>query len=128
MMHRIERYERELQSTEKGRELLNVILDHFDEVSKLINHNREVMVTWQRNNGAAFFSQFMKSGFDNDAIMDKEVNGVHITSLLRRMATVLQDHGSISLVNAIDRYFLGVLAYTENVNSLQQIFQKLKML
>lgn len=127
-MYRIERYERELQSTEKGRELLDVITKHVEEVGALINHNREVMVTWQRNKGALFFSQFMESGFDDNAILKKEIDGVHITSLLRRMAVVLQDHGSTPLVCAIDGYLLPVLAYAENMESLQQLFQKLRIL
>jgi hypothetical protein len=127
-MYRLERYEHELKSSEKGKEILELITCHLDEVTKLINHNRDVMVTWQRNKGAVFFSQFMGSGFDDNIILKKNVEGIQLTSLLRRMAAVLQDHGSASLVNTIDEYFLRVLAYAENVDSMQQIFQKLRTL
>jgi len=125
-MYRLEQYEHELKSTPKGKEILELITRHIDEVSALINHNREVMVTWQRNKGAIFFAQFMGSGFDDSIILKKEVSGVHLTSLVRRMAAVLQDYGSISLINAIDAYLLPVLEYTETTDSLQKLFQKLR--
>ncbi len=125
-MYRLELYEQELRSTAKGREILELITKHIDEVSRLINHNREVIVTWQRNNGAIFFSQFMGSGFDTNMAVKREVEGIHMASLIRRMAVVLQDHGSPSLVKAIDQYLLFVLAYAETSMSLQDVFQKLR--
>ena len=127
-MYRLETYEQELKATEKGREILNLIMTHIDEVTKLVNHNREVMVTWQRNKGAVFFSQFMGSGFDANAVIKKEIDGVRISSLIRRMAVVLQDYGSVSLINTIDEYFISILTYAETFESLQQIFQKLRTL
>ena len=127
-MYRLETYEQELKATEKGREILNLIMTHIDEVTKLVNHNREVMVTWQRNKGAVFFSQFMGSGFDANTVIKKEIDGVRISSLIRRMAVVLQDYGSVSLTNTIDEYFISILAYAETFESLQQIFQKLRTL
>ena len=125
-MYRIELYEQELQATATGREILALIERHFEEVSRLINHNRKVIVAWQRNKGAVFFSQFMGSGFDPEVTVKKEVDGIRLNSLIRRMAVVLQDHGSPSLVKTIDKYFLVVLGYAESCNSLNQIFQKLR--
>ena len=117
-MYRLETYEQELKATEKGRAILDLIITHIDEVTKLVNHNREVMVTWQRNKGAVFFSQFMASGFDTNAIIKKEIDGVQISSLIRRMAVVLQDYGSASLINTIDEYFISILEYAETFESL----------
>lgn len=125
-MYRLELYENELRSTEKGRDILNLIMQHVEEVSRLINHHREVMVTWQRNKGAIFFSQFMGSAFDQGMIVKKELDGIYLPSLIRRMAVVLQDHGSEKLRKAIDQYFLLIMTYAENCHSLQQIFQKLR--
>lgn len=125
-MYRLERYEHELKSTPKGKEILELIMRHVEEVSTLINHNRAVMVTWQRNKGATFFSQFMASGFDETIPFKKEVDGILLASLVRRMASVLQDHGSVSLVNAIDANLVPVLTYAETTDSLQQLFQKLR--
>jgi len=125
-MYRIELYERELQSTSKGREILGLITKHVEEVSRLINHNRDVTVTWQRNKGPLFFTQFMGSGFDNTVVLKKENENVHLSSLIRRMAVVLQDYGSRSLVETIDTYLLTVLEYSETCDSLKQLFEKLR--
>lgn len=124
-MYRIELYEKELQSTSKGREILELITKHIDEVSRLINHNRDVTVTWQRNKGPLFFTQFMGSGFDT-AVLKKENENVSLASLIRRMAVVFQDYGSRSLVETIDMYLLTVLEYTEMCDSLKQLFEKLR--
>jgi len=125
-MYRIELYERELRSTSKGREILSLITKHIEEVSRLINHNRDVTVTWQRNKGPQFFTQFMGSGFDTSVVLKKENEHVSLASLIRRMAVVLQDYGSRSLVETIDTYLLIVLEYTETCDSLKQLFEKLK--
>ena len=125
-MYRLESYEHELKSTKKGREVLELIMTHIDEVNRLINHNREVIVTWQKNKGAVFFSQFMGSAFNSGMIMKKEMEGIYLPALIRRMAVVLQDHGSEKLRKTIDEYFLLILEYAENCDSLQQVFQKLR--
>ena len=125
-MYRIEPYEQELNSTAIGREILALITGHFEEVGRLINHNRHVIVTWQRNKGADFFAQLMGSGFDREIMVRKEIDGIQLTSLVRRMAVVLGDHGSPSLVKTIDKYSLVVLEYAESCNSLADVFQKLR--
>jgi hypothetical protein len=125
-MYRLEEYEKELRSTKRGREILGFIMQHVTEMTRLINHNREVMLTWQRNKGAVFFSQFMGSGFDSGITMKKEMDGVYLSSLIRRMAVVLQDYGSSELRKAIDQYFLLILTHAENYESLQQIFKKIR--
>jgi hypothetical protein len=127
-MYRLEQYELELRSTAKGCEILEYLITHVAEVSRLINHNREVMVTWQRNKGAVFFADFMRTGFDADETMKKEIDGINLTSLIRRMAVVLQDHGSPELTKAIDQHLVLVLNYAEEVGSLKQVFQTLRAL
>jgi hypothetical protein len=125
-MYRLEPYEKELQSTPRGRAISQLIDRHMGEVNWLINNNREVMVTWQRNKGPLFFSQFMATGFNAQEKMTKEIDGIPLGSLIRRMAVVLQDHGSPSLVQAIDEHLLLVLAYAHQCDSLHQIFQNLQ--
>lgn len=125
-MYRIEIYEEELRSSKQGREILQLIMIHVDEVNRLINHNREVMVTWQRNKGAVFFSKFMGSGFNAGTVINKEEGPVRLSSLIRRMAVVLQDYSSKELSEVIDKYFLLVLEYAENCDSLHGIFKKIR--
>jgi len=125
-MYRIEAFEEELRSTAEGRHILELLGCHFEEVTRLINHNRHVVVTWQRNKGADFLSQWLGSGFDSEVAVKKEIDGIQLTSLIRRMAVVLQDHGSPSLVKTIDKYSLVVLGYAESCNSLAEVFEKLR--
>ena len=125
-MYRIETYEHELKATAAGREILQLITTHADEVNRLINNNRAVMLTWQRNKGAVFFSGFLESGFDKDIMVTKETGGISLSSMVRRMAVVLQDHGSPVLSKTIDRYLMLVLSYSENEASLYQVFQKIR--
>jgi hypothetical protein len=125
-MYKLELYEKELNATAKGREILNIAMQHVEEINRLINHNREVMVTWKRNKGPEFFMQFMGSGFDQLAVVTKEMDGISLRSLIRRMVVVLQDNGSRDLVTAIDQHLLLVLEYTTTCHSLHQIFQKLR--
>jgi hypothetical protein len=125
-MYRLEIFEYELRATSGGREILKVIKEHIEELIQLINHNREVLVTWKRNNGPLFFSQIMGSGFNTDIIIQKEIKGVKLSTLARRMAVVLQDYGSASLAKAIDEHLLLVLEYSRSCNSLQEIFKKIR--
>jgi hypothetical protein len=113
----MEEYEQELKSTKKGREILTLVMLHVDEVSRLVNHNREVMVTWQRNKG---------TGFDTNAVMKKEIDGVSLDALIRRMAVVLQDYGSKALSEIIDEYLLTILIYAEKCDSLHELFRKIR--
>ena len=125
-MYKLELYEKELQATSKGREILNIIIQYAEEVTALINQNREVMVVWQRNKGPLFFTDIMGSGFNQDIIVKKEIQGKSLVSLIRRMAVVLQDYGSSGLKRAIDTHYLLVLEYAQSCDSLGQIFLKLR--
>jgi Zn-dependent M16 (insulinase) family peptidase len=126
-MYKLELYEKELKATANGREILNLVIQHAEEVTRLVNQNREVMVTWKRNHGPEFFSQLMASGFNVQATVPKELHGITLLSLVRRMAVVLQDYGSPELVATIDEYLLPVLDYTAGCDSLHQLFQKLRL-
>jgi hypothetical protein len=125
-MYRLEIFEQELKATAQGRKILDVITQHMEELIQLINHNREVLVTWKKNKGPLFFSQMMGSGFNTDIVIKKEIEGIKLSSLVRRMAVVLQDHGSPPLALAIDEYLLIVLEYCCTCNSLQEIFKKIR--
>lgn len=125
-MYRLELFEYELKATSIGREILKIIAAHIEEVTQLVNHNREVMVAWKRNNGPLFFSQLMGSGFTTDIKIEKKIKGVKLSTLIRRMTVALQDNGSPSLVKAIDDHLLLVLKYSDNCNSLQEIFKKIR--
>jgi hypothetical protein len=125
-MYRLEVFEKELKSTEKGKEILAIIMQHTEEVINLINHNRAVKVAWQRNKGPIFFSDFMESAFNADAEVKDKIGKITFLSLIRRIAAVLQDNGSMLLKKTIDKYYLVVMHHAKECRSLYQVFEKIR--
>jgi hypothetical protein len=125
-MYRLEVFEKELKSTGRGKEILTIIMQHVEEVINLINHNRAVKVTWQRYKGPMFFADFMGSGFNKDTEIKEQIGDITFLSLIRHMAVVLQDNGSILLKRAIDNYYLIVMQHAKACKSLHQIFEKIR--
>ncbi len=96
-LRKLEHFETELSASATGREILDVVRSHMDEVNELVNRNRTVMVAWQRNNGPRFLVSVMDSGFDDDTPVRKEIDGVTLQRLVLRMADALQQAGSRAL-------------------------------
>ena len=125
-MYRLEIFENELKKTLTGKEILKVISRHFDEVIQLINYDREVLVTWKRNKGAEFFSRIIGSGLDAGIYVKKEIDSIKLTSLIRRMASILQERGSPALAKEIDKHLLVVVDYSTSCDSLEDVFKKIR--
>ena len=125
MMHKLEYFERELNASPTGREILDVVRGHMDEVAQLVNNNRTVMVTWQRNNGPRFLLSAMDSGFDENTPVQKEFDGVTLQRLLLRMADALQQTGSRTLASTISRFAVPVMNAANECNSLADLFRRI---
>ena len=126
MMYDIDLLDIELRKTEAGSRLLSVFNVHVDEVFYLVSHHRQVKVAWQRNQGPAFVSGFLESGASPEAAFKKEINGVSLQTLIRRMAVALQDAGSPPLRKAIGDHIALILEWTNACNSLNDVLEKLK--
>ncbi|MEP7343635.1 MAG: hypothetical protein ABI877_00150 [Gemmatimonadaceae bacterium] len=125
-MRKLETFEKELSASPTGREMLDVIRAHMDEVSRLVNHNRTVMVAWQRNRGPQFLVSAMDSGFTENTPVRKEIDGVTLQRLLLHMADALQQAGSRELAATVARYALPVLNAANGCDSLADLFGRLR--
>lgn len=125
-IRKLEYFEKELSASPKGREILDVVRSHIDEVNDLVNKNRTVMVAWQRNNGPRFLMSAMDSGFDEDTPVRKEIDGVTLQRLLLRMADALQQSGSRALAATVARYTGLALSTATECESLTDLFGRIR--
>lgn len=127
-MYRIEVLEERLKTTPTGRQIAAVFEAHIDEVMLLVNHNRQVTVTWHRNHGPEFIGSAVRSGFEADFQVVREYEGVTLVQLLRRMAAVLQDVGTPMLKKAISDHFAMVMHWAQTCSSLNEVFAEIQRL
>ena len=125
-MYSLDTLDIRLRKTATGRKVVDVVVLYSEEVAYLINHHRGVMVTWNRNHGPEFISNVLKSGFEKDYQLNKEINGISITTLIRRMGAVLQDAGSSELRKAVGQYFFLALKMANECSSLEEVIQRIE--
>lgn len=126
IMRKLEYFENELNASATGRSVLAVVRSHMEEVSQLVNHNRTVMVAWQRNQGPRFLASAMDSGFDEHTPVRREIDGVTLERLLLRMADALQQSGSRALAATVGRYTSPVLVAAHECDSLSDVFARIR--
>ncbi len=125
-LRKLEYFENELNASHTGRQILNVVRSHIDEVNELVNKNRTVMVTWQRNNGPRFLMSAMDSGFDERTPVQKDIDGVTLQRLVLRMADALQRTGSRALATTVSRYTGFALMAANECESLADLFGRIR--
>lgn len=126
MIRKLEYFEKELNASPTGREILAVVRAHMDEVNELVNRNRTVMVAWQRNHGPRFLLSAMDSGFDENTLVQKEIDGVTLQQLVLRMADALQLAGSRSLGATVASYTGLALRAANECESLAELFGRIR--
>lgn len=124
-IRKIEYFEDQLNTSPAGREVLQLVHRHGEEVLYLVNKNRPTMVCWQRHHGPRFIRSAVDSGFEEDSYFVREVEGVKMETLLLFMAEVLQDHGSPELKRDIGRYAPLVLQMARETRSLREVIQRI---
>jgi hypothetical protein len=125
-MRKLEYFEKELNASPTGREILDVVRSYMDEITRLVNTNRIVMVAWQRNHGPRFLTSAMDSGFDEHTPVTKEVEGVTLQQLLLRMADALQQAGGPELKASIARYAAPIFTVARECGSLSELFGRIR--
>lgn len=126
MLYDIEQLDIDLRKTEAGSRLLQVFNQHVDEVFFLVQHHRQVTVAWQRNQGPAFISSLLETGVTPGTQLKKEINGISVYMLIRRMAAALQDAGSPPLRKAIGDHVAVILQWVTECNSINDVLEKLR--
>lgn len=127
-MYRIEVLEERLKATPTGRQIAAVFEAHIEEVMLLVNHNRQVTVTWHRNHGPEFIGSAVRSGFEHDFRVVQEIDGVTLPQLIRRMAAVLQEAGTPALKKVIGDHFGLALKWSQTCTSLNDVFEEIQRL
>ncbi len=126
MKHRkIEYFEDQLKGSPLGREVLTIVRTHGKEVMYLINKNRPTMVCWQRHHGPKFIKSVVDSGFEEDTVFVKEIEGVRMETLILHMAEVLQDNGTPQLKMTIGKYAATVLQIARETQSLREVITRI---
>jgi hypothetical protein len=125
-MRKLEYLEAELNTSPVGREVLDVIYSHMDEVSSLINGNRAVMVAWQRYHGPSFLVAATDGSFDDHTPVRKEIDGVSLQQLLLRMGDAFQQNGSRALAATVARYAAPVMTAARECVSLADLFGRIR--
>ena len=126
-MHHLDEIEDQLVEFELGRQLLKVVYPVAEEVIDLINYEREVTVTWHRNQGPAFFGYIIKSAFDQEVVIPREIAGVKLTTLLRRLASIMQHYGSLELQNTISEHLVLILKTAEKMHNTKKLLNELRL-
>ena len=122
-MRRFEDFANKINHLSKGRTLVKVLKDNIEEIMLLINHNRRVLTTWNRNHGPAFINVLMECGEDVNKKFQKEIQGISLQWLILRMADALQEHGSRKLSGVIATYTATLLAVLQECNSVQEVIE-----
>lgn len=124
---KLETFECALRKTEAGAEIANTVAAHIEEIIYLVNHNRRVAVTWQRNQGPAFVLAIRNSLSREGVPIPKTVNGVSLEQLLLHTTDALQRSGSLELRRMIAERSLQVLTWArkcENTANLLEQFER----
>lgn len=105
-----------LLETEQGRTLVTLFEIHQKEILNLINHNRNVTLTWHRHQGPAFTAHIVKSYEDINYQIPQQVKNVTLQELLIKMATVLKENGSPALKKTIESHALNIIQYSYSID------------
>lgn len=121
---KLETFERALRKTPRGAEIADTVAAHIEEILYLVNHNRRVTVTWQRNQGPAFVIAIRNSLRHEEVPIPQTVNGVSLEQLLLHMADALQRSGSLELRRMIAERSLQVLTWARECSSVRTFFEE----
>lgn len=115
-----DRYQQLLESTTRGRDLLRCLKQHAAEIKELVNHNRQVIVAWQRHQGPAYVALVVRKLKMDDESLAKQINGIKLYDLLKSMHEVLNKTGSESLILDINKYTDDIFECLEKSHTNQE--------
>jgi hypothetical protein len=114
-----------VSASPRGREILDLVEEHRDEIVRLVNHRRPVTVAWHRAKGPAFLGHAVEGVRDPAHVLPREIDGVTRRDLLENMRRALDAHGSAALREALARHAPQVLAHAELLDNPHQILEHL---
>lgn len=90
-----------LAASDAGRQLLQLMRTHRDELLFLVNHRRRVTVTWQRCHGPAWLAALGRSGADPAYRIPASIDGLDRATAIHYIGDALEAHGSPALATAL---------------------------
>jgi len=88
--------------TPQGRTLHQLMLRHYDQVRKLINHNKRVATIWHRNQGPLLAHHVIRCSMLPHVQLPGELDGTPVSEYLDHIAAALRKHGDEDLRRALD--------------------------
>ncbi|MCP3994239.1 MAG: hypothetical protein GY722_04115 [bacterium] len=111
--------------SEAGSRLHDAYAETRREITFLVRKKRHVTVVWHRNRGPAFLAGLLEHLRGDTPSFPKEIGDVSRATLLARMETVLQAHGSNALRDAIARYRDDVMRCA-GADTVQECIERLR--
>lgn len=119
---------RQVEATPLGKTLMSEIDVHQEEIFRLVNRQRRIMVTWRRHRGPAFSAHCLRCLRESDHKVPHDIEGISRTALITAMAEVLSTHGSEQLREVIKLRLPQVLASAyaaDDAKSLRAFIERL---
>lgn len=124
-MLRVGYFKYRLKASPRGRQILEVLEQFGPEIYRLANYNRQVTVVWNKNYGPAFILKGLVDGRKQDLYIVREVGGIKIEDMLRRMAVALQENGSQELREAVAKYAFLILRFVKQYDLISDFLAEL---
>ena len=105
---------------------LELLERHRDEIVRLVNHRRVVMVTWQRKQGPAFLAAFARSVKVPTYSIPTEIEGISRLQALMSMVAALEEHASPALKADIQRYSVLVIQVLTQYDTVREMVEALE--
>lgn len=124
--HELWRAEELLIASTRGRELVDVVRLHSDEVRELINRGRRVTVVWRRFRGAAFVSSAIVAAREPDKTLAAQIGGISIETFLEKMYSALLSEASETLQAALQRHMNLFFTLAHDAPTFAEILERLE--
>jgi hypothetical protein len=113
-----------LESSATGARVRELYDAHDSEIYHLVNHDRRVKLVWHRSHGPAFVARLLGGLRDLGQPIPREIEGLTIEALIRRMAEALRERGSRGLVATVNDYLAPVLDAVERSATLDELLAR----
>ena len=93
----------DLDHSAAGRRLIDLWLDHHDELLKLVDERRRVTIAWHRGGGPVLMHALLHAAVDPAVTLPRAINGESTARRLDRIFTAFHAAASPELRRALDR-------------------------
>jgi len=115
-----------LSASPRGRELIDAVRLHHDEVRELVNRGRCVTVAWRRFRGAAFLSSAIIAAREPGEKLAAQIDGISIEIFLEEMYSALLFEASEALKTDLRRHMNTFLSLAHDAPTFANILERLQ--